>query len=229
MTENPLPHQTGEGCVKESELRAMKLLDRNVRDHLGGLRILWADHGLSRHYFLPPGANPPFTYARCACRRCEWVIGRQPLYASDVVRFYQSRHPEAVVNPIPPPATCEFYDQWPAKPSTGCKCPRCEEGRGSLDDDGENVTSLGFFDLKTLSQHLQSGKAGTVSVLHRPVGAGQGVKHLRFMYPYNRNLYELLGVPKPAQEWEGFGKPCPSKQRTDILKDTQSPRRITID
>ena len=132
MTENPLPHEAGDGCVKEAELRAMKLLDRNGRDHLSGLRI------------LPLGANSPFTYALCTCKRCEWVIGRQPLYASDVVLFYQSRHPKAVINPIPPSATCEYYDRWPAKSATGCLCRRCEEGQGSRDDDDENVTDLGW-------------------------------------------------------------------------------------
>ena len=80
-------------------------------------------------------------------------MGRQPLYLSDVVRFYQSRHPEAVTISIPPPPMCERYSRWPAEVSTGCPCERCEEGRGSHDDDGENVTEMGYFDLSMLFVH----------------------------------------------------------------------------
>ena len=217
-TEHALPptlHPTIENALKDAELRAMKLLDRNVRDTLGGLREVPAEHGQSRHFLLPQGAICPYSYRRCMCRKCEWVIGREPLYASDVVRFYQSRHPEEVINPIPPPPTCEDYASWPARLSTACKCRRCEEGRGSHDDDGENETALGCFDLSTLSRHLQSGGAGELTVLHRPVDQSQGVRHYRYQYPYNRGLYEMLGHPKPPARWAAFGTPS-AKRRLDF-------------
>ena len=223
MMENPVPHASdsaNDGNVRDAELRSVKLLDRSVRDDLGGLREVWADHGQSRHFLLPLGANCPYSYRRCMCRKCEWVVGRQPLYPSDVVRFYQSRHPEAVTIPIPPPPTCEQYDRWPVEVSTGCRCARCEEGRGSYDDDGENVTDMGYFDLSVLSKHLQSGRAGTLTVVHRPIGASQGVKHLKFEPPYNRNLYEMLGVPKPVQRWRGFGHPA-VKRRLEVGEEEE--------
>ena len=218
MMENPLPHSpdpANGARVRDVELRTVKLLDRSVRDDLGGLGTVWADHGQARHYLLPAGTNCPYSYRRCLCRKCEWVLGRQPLYASDVVRFYQSRHPEAVTIPIPPPPTCERYERWPAEVSTGCSCPRCEEGRGSHDDDGENVTEMGYFNRVTLSRYLQSGRAGTLSVVHRPVGASQGIKHLKFEPPYNRSLYEMLDLPKPVERWRGFGHPV-AKCRLDF-------------
>ena len=116
MMETPVLHVSdpaNDGNVRDAELSSMKLLDRSVRDDLGGLRVVWADHGQARHFLLLSGANCP--YCRCMCRKCEWVVGRQPLYPSDVVRFYQSRHPEAVTIPIPPPPTCERYDLWPVE------------------------------------------------------------------------------------------------------------------
>ena len=215
--QNPPPHvpDPDKGVqVKDVELRCVKMLDRSVRDDLGGLRTVWAEHGQARHFLLPNGANCPYSYRRCLCRKCEWVVGRQPLYASDVVRFYQSRHPEAVNVPIPPPPTCERYDQWPLKESPGCPCPRCEEGRGSHDDDDKNVSDMGHFSRSTLSRYLQTGRAGTVSVVYRPIGASQGVRHLRFEPPYNRTLYEMLDLPKPIEQWKGFGRPA-SKRRLD--------------
>lgn len=209
-TEHPLPHvaEPPQNNIREAEQRQMKMMDRSVRQ-LGGLRVLWSDHGQARHYLLPDGCNCPYSYIPCTCRKCEWVVGRQPLYASDVVRFYQSRHPEAVIIPIPPPVTCqEGYSGWPAKLKALCECPRCEESQGSHNDDGQNEKKLGCFDLTALSRYFQTGRAGTVTLLRRPAGAGQGVTHTRYEPPYNRGMYEAMGLPKPAAQWRGFGKPA---------------------
>ena len=204
MVENPSPHTTSPDAsarMRDAELRSVKLLDRSVRDDLGGLLTVLADHGQARHFLLPAGANRPYRYQRCLCRKCEWVVGRQPLYLADVVRSYQSI-------PIPPAPTCKEYNRWPEEVLTGCPCACCEEGRGSHDDDRENVTEMRCFNLRVLSCHLQSDCAGTLSIVHRPIGSSQGMKHLSFEPSYNRNLYELLGVPKPVENWRGFGQPA---------------------
>ena len=80
-----------------------------------------------------------------------------------------------------------------------------------------------------MSRHLELGKAGSVSMLHRQVSARQGVRHLRFDHPYNSRLYEMLGMPKLTQQWVAFGRSLSAKRRLDFSEDAAPRRRMTID
>ena len=101
MLEKPIPH--AEGSLVDPEQHAVKELDRRVHDDWRGLRVIWSIHGQARLFLLTPKATCPFSYRRCTCRKCEWVVGRKPPYPANMVRFYQPRHPEEVTSQFPHP------------------------------------------------------------------------------------------------------------------------------
>ena len=213
MTEHPIPHTEAEDRHDKlrGPMRAAKELDRRVRDVLGGLQVVWAEHGQSRWFLLPSESSCPFSYRRCLCSKCEWVVGREPCYPSDVVRFFQSRHPREVTAWIPPPATCHEVNTPIPRGKHGhlqalmCQCPRCEESRGSAVDDADRVVQLGRLDQMALSHALWAGKPGTITLVYRHTM--EKPVHVRYQPPYGRTLYELMGLPKPPARWDGFGKP----------------------
>ena len=198
--------------------KEVKAIDRLVREKLGGLVVQWAWYGKTRHYHLPEGVSTSFSYKRCTCAKCEWVIGRAPLYPMDIVRNYQRRHRSQVVTPVPPPASCSG-DRNILDPILECECPRCEEARNTPLQSFTNTSVFKMTDRSTLSSALQNGSFDCVHVLcstaveHRPM-------HLCFKEPFNFRLYEMLRLPKPAQRWERFGVPR-KPQDTDDVTDSE--------
>ena len=210
----------------QKQLRTCKELDRRVSDELGGLVMVEADHGLSKWFLLPFNHGSPFTYRRCQCYKCEWVLGRQPCYPSDVIRFFQTRHAEEVRVFIPPPASClyidDFYtiklDPHARLKALMCTCPRCEAGRGSHADDNVGVIKMSDSAVLNAAKDLWIGKVPNISLIKQLPGK-KGVCHIKYTRPYNRTLFENMHFPKPEAKWSSYGVPS-NKRANDHDSDS---------
>ena len=207
--------------------RDVKALDRQVRDKYGGLVVKWTKSYMSRHLHLPEGVTTRFSYKRCNCVKCEWQLGRYPLYPSDLIRSYQRRHRDQVTVPIPPPASC-VGDRDLLDPLMQCVCPRCEESRNCTNHGYTGVIALGEPSRAGLAHLLSKGLPKSLDLLCN-VGTEHTPRHLRFMAPYNNRLYEMLKLPKPPQKWLKFGvikKDCIDEADSEDETDSEDEEEL---